>query len=111
MAYLLLVSHPPSLSILNVISYNARQVHHFNPGGGVPAWLINRLAEGKPMAFVKRLEKVAAQWDGQSKTTKGVLSDVGGFGEHGIGLLAFSPADPCVATLRGCCGTCIVVVL
>lgn len=48
----------------------------------MPAWLINRLAEGKPLAFVQRLEKVAAKWDGQAKTAKGVPSDGGGFGEH-----------------------------
>ena len=71
---------------------NAGQVHHFNPGGGVPAWLINRLAEGKPLAFVQRLEKVAAKWDGQAKTTKGVPYDGGGFGEHGIGWIGFSLA-------------------
>ena len=108
MAYLLLTSHPPSSSILDVITGDAGQVHHFNPGGGVPAWLINRLAEGKPLAFVHRLEKAAAQWDGQSKTTKGVLSDGGGFGEHGIGSLALSPAGLCVAAPRGCRGTCSV---
>ncbi|CAM9975985.1 unnamed protein product [Laminaria digitata] len=56
-------------------------VHHFNPGGSVPAWLINRLAEGKPLTFVQRLEKVAAKWDGQAKTAKGVPSDGKGFGE------------------------------
>lgn len=76
--------------ILNVILDNAGQVHHFNPGGGVPAWLINRLAEGKPLAFVQRLEKVAAQWDGQTKTTKGLLSDGAGFGEHGMGSIGLA---------------------
>ena len=58
----------------------------------MPAWLINRLAEGKPLAFVQRLEKVAAKWDGQAKTTKGVPYDGGGFGEHGIGWIGFSLA-------------------
>lgn len=92
--YLLFVfaSNSPSSRpcIVNVIFDNAGQVHHFNPGGGVPAWLINRLAEGKPLAFVQRLEKVAAQWDGQTRTTKGLLSDGAGFGEHGIGSIGLA---------------------
>ncbi|CAN0538661.1 unnamed protein product, partial [Ectocarpus sp. 8 AP-2014] len=34
-------------------------VHHFNPGGNIPPWLMNWLAEGKPITFVRKLEEVA----------------------------------------------------
>lgn len=57
------------------------QVHHFNPGGNVPAWLMNWLAEGKPMAFVRRLEDVAMKWDERALTTKNMPCKGRGFGE------------------------------
>ena len=36
----------------------------------MPAWLINWLAEGKPVAFVRRLEDVAKQWDARAAEYK-----------------------------------------
>lgn len=57
------------------------QVHHFNPGGNVPAWLMNWLAEGKPIAFVRRLEEVAVKWDEQALTMKSMPCKGRGFGE------------------------------
>lgn len=56
-------------------------VHHFNPGGNIPPWLINWLAEGKPAAFVKKLEEVAGKWDEQAALTKSMPCKGRGFGE------------------------------
>lgn len=56
-------------------------VHHFNPGGNIPPWLINWLAEGKPAAFVRKLEEVAKKWDEQAALTKSMPCKGRGFGE------------------------------
>lgn len=56
-------------------------VHHFNPGGNIPPWLINWLAEGKPVAFVRKLEEVAKKWDEQAALTKSMPCKGRGFGE------------------------------
>ena len=56
-------------------------VHHFNPGGNIPPWLINWLAEGKPAAFVRKLEEVAEKWDKQAAQTKSMPCKGRGFGK------------------------------
>lgn len=56
-------------------------VHHFNPGGNIPPWLINWLAEGKPLTFVRKLEQVAAKWDKQAALSKSMPCKGRGFGE------------------------------
>lgn len=56
-------------------------VHHFNPGGNIPPWLINWLAEGKPITFVRKLEEVARKWDKQAALTKSMPCKGRGFGE------------------------------
>lgn len=56
-------------------------VHHFNPGGNIPPWLINWLAEGKPITFVRKLEEVARKWDEQAALTKSMPCKGRGFGE------------------------------
>lgn len=57
------------------------QVHHFNPGGNLPAWLVNWLAEGKPSSFVRRLEVVAQKWDAEAARVKHMPCKGRGFGE------------------------------
>lgn len=47
----------------------------------MPAWLMNWLAEGKPVAFVRRLEGVAKQWDEQAAATKNMPCRGRGFGK------------------------------
>lgn len=73
------------------MALTVRQVHHFNPGGNVPAWLMNWLAEGKPMSFVRRLEDVAKEWDRRAAEYKSMHKSMPckgrGFGE--------SPTLPC----------------
>lgn len=56
-------------------------VHHFNPGGNIPPWLMNWLAEGKPLTFVRKLEKVAEKWDKQAALSKSMPCKGRGFGE------------------------------
>lgn len=48
----------------------------------MPAWLMNWLAEGKPMAFVRRLEEVAVKWDQQAASNKKMSCKGRGFGEY-----------------------------
>lgn len=38
-------------------------VHHFNPGGNIPVWFVNWLAEIKPVTFLGALTTVAQQFD------------------------------------------------
>ncbi|CAN0342229.1 unnamed protein product, partial [Ectocarpus sp. 12 AP-2014] len=56
-------------------------VHHFSPGGNIPPWLMNWLAEGKPITFVRKLEEVAKKWDQQAALTKSMPCKGRGFGE------------------------------
>lgn len=51
----------------------------------MPAWLMNWLAEGKPMAFVRRLEEVAVKWDERALTMKSMPCKGRGFGESSPG--------------------------
>ncbi|CAM9817171.1 unnamed protein product [Laminaria digitata] len=67
-------------------------VHHFNPGGNVPAWLMNWLAEGKPLTFVRQLEEVAAKWDEQAKRSKTMPCKGRGFADKPCEFL-LSPKD------------------
>ncbi|CAM9502377.1 unnamed protein product [Phaeothamnion confervicola] len=70
-------------------------VHHFNPGGHIPAWLMNWLAEIKPVSFVQRLEAVAIQYSQLS----GASGKAGG--KPGRGRQA---RRPCVARVGGVSG-------
>eukprot|EP00903_Cladosiphon_okamuranus_P005732 g5689.t1 len=65
-------------------------VHHFNPGGNIPPWLINWLAEGKPAAFVRKLEEVAGKWDKQAALTKSMPCKGRGF-DTADGTSTFGP--------------------
>ncbi|CAM9466013.1 unnamed protein product, partial [Hapterophycus canaliculatus] len=56
-------------------------VHHFNPGGNIPPWLMNWLAEGKPLSFVRKLEKVAEKWDKQAALSKSMPCKGRGFAD------------------------------
>ncbi|CAM9672105.1 unnamed protein product [Scytosiphon promiscuus] len=56
-------------------------VHHFNPGGNIPPWLINWLAEGKPLTFVRKLEKVAEKWDQEAALSKSMPCKGRGFAD------------------------------
>jgi START domain len=38
-------------------------VGHYNPGGGVPAWVMNQLAARNPASFIAALSRVAKQFD------------------------------------------------
>jgi START domain len=38
-------------------------VGHYNPGGGVPAWVMNQLAARNPASFIDALSRVAQQFD------------------------------------------------
>eukprot|EP00953_Heterococcus_sp_UTEX-ZZ885_P040354 20635-Heterococcus_DN1.PRE.8 len=38
-------------------------VGHYNPGGGVPAWVMNQLAARNPASFIDALSRVAKQFD------------------------------------------------
>ncbi|CAM9151799.1 unnamed protein product [Sphacelaria rigidula] len=65
-------------------------VHHFNPGGSIPAWLINWLAKGKPSSFVRRLEVVAKKWDVEAGRVKNMPCKGRGFGDR-----------PCAFLMKG----------
>ncbi|CAB1117652.1 unnamed protein product [Ectocarpus sp. CCAP 1310/34] len=56
-------------------------VHHFSPGGNIPPWLMNWLAEGKPITFVRKLEEVAKKWDQQAALTKSMPCKGRGFAD------------------------------
>ncbi|CAN0389952.1 unnamed protein product, partial [Ectocarpus fasciculatus] len=56
-------------------------VHHFSPGGNIPPWLMNWLAEGKPITFVRKLEEVAKKWDKQAALTKSMPCKGRGFAD------------------------------
>ncbi|CBJ27871.1 conserved unknown protein [Ectocarpus siliculosus] len=56
-------------------------VHHFSPGGNIPPWLMNWLAEGKPITFVRKLEEVAKKWDRQAALTKSMPCKGRGFAD------------------------------
>ena len=47
----------------------------------MPAWLMNWLAEGKPLTFVRQLEEVAAKWDEQANSSRSMPCKGRGFGE------------------------------
>lgn len=70
-------------------------LHHFNPGGSIPAWLMNWLAEGKPSSFVQRLEEVAKKWDLEAGRVKNMPCKGRGFGSASCGPwgIFFSPSS------------------
>lgn len=61
----------------------------------MPAWLMNWLAEGKPLTFVRQLEEVAAKWDEQASRSRTMPCKGRGFGESWLGWIAFRSVCVC----------------